>query len=110
MLTEKEIENAILDYLQTIKGMVAWKNQTTGLYDPVKKCFRPLRGKHSGKGSTDIIGCFRGRFIGIEVKRPKNFKLSDDQKAFIDKINMSGGIAFVAKSIEDVKKALENYL
>ena len=56
-------------------------------------------------GVPDIIGIFRGRFLGIEVKS-KAGRLTTAQKIFIDEINMAGGIAFVARSIDDVAEKL----
>lgn len=52
-------------------------------------------------GVPDIIGVYKGRFLGIEVKAAGGV-LSDHQKNFIDRINAEGGIAFVAKSLDDV--------
>jgi hypothetical protein len=104
---EKLVENAILKYLSTIPGMKAWKNQTTGIFDPIRKVYRPLKGRFSGRGSSDILACFQGRFIAIEVKRPKGGIVSLDQQRFIDEIKSSGGIAFVATSIDTVKETLK---
>jgi len=57
------------------------------------------------KGSSDIIGLFKGRFLAIEVKIPgKN--PTPEQKKFINNINKAGGIAFVARSADDVKNFL----
>ena len=103
-LTEKEIENAILDYLAFLPG-VYWKNNTVGVYDPVKKVHRKP-GKHHRNGVSDILGITNdGCFVAIEVKTKKG-RLSDNQKKFIEDINNNGGIAFVARSIEDVKSRL----
>ena len=62
-------------------------------------------GPMSIPGIPDIIGCFKGRFIGIEVKAP-NGVVSDYQKEFIDRINEAGGLAFVARSVDDVIEGL----
>lgn len=64
---------------------------------------------HGGLGSApglpDITGVKDGRGFWIEVKAPKG-RVSQAQQDFIDRINEAGGIAFVAKSIEDVIEAL----
>lgn len=65
---------------------------------------------HGGLGSApglpDITGCLSdGRGFWIEVKTEKG-RLSDNQVRFISNIQAAGGIAFVAKSIEDVIKHL----
>ena len=56
---------------------------------------------------SDIIGCIRktGRFLAIEVKRPGN-KGTPEQQQFIDIINQAGGLAFVARSVEEVERAI----
>lgn len=52
-------------------------------------------------GIPDIIGCFNGRFIAIEVKMPGS-KPTHRQALIIDRINQSGGIAIVAYNVEQV--------
>jgi hypothetical protein len=61
---------------------------------------------HGGLGSApglpDLTGCLKdGRAFWIEVKTPAG-RLSDHQVRFIKNIQDAGGIAFVARSIEDV--------
>ena len=61
----------------------------------------------SHAGNPDIITCFHGIFIGIEVKQPgKDATLL--QKAKIAAIRKAGGIAFVARSVEDVQIVLNH--
>ena len=50
-----------------------------------------------------------GRILCIEVKTATG-RLSEPQKLFLDNINERGGLAFVARSIEDVEKALHDYI
>lgn len=65
--------------------------------------------QHQGLGSTpgvpDIIGIWNGKMLGIEIKTARG-KVSERQQAFIDRINSAGGLAFVARSVEDVIKGL----
>lgn len=86
---EKAITHAIRGLLKTLR-VFHWK-------------------EHGGLGSTpgvpDIIGCYHGRMLGIEVKTDRG-RVSEHQQRFIDNINAAGGIAFVARSIEDVIKHL----
>lgn len=58
-------------------------------------------------GSSDLIGIQRGtgRFIAIEVKSARG-KLTPEQEAFLALIKNIGGIAIVARSVEDVAAAL----
>lgn len=60
----------------------------------------------SGAGSSDLVGFSNtGQFIAIEVKT-KTGRVSLDQQRFIDAVNAAGGLAFVARSAEDVRKHL----
>ncbi|MCF0223009.1 MAG: VRR-NUC domain-containing protein [Fibrobacter sp.] len=50
-------------------------------------------------GTLDFEGYDnKGRFLGIECKRPKGGRLSPEQKARIDDINQHGGTAGVVRS------------
>jgi hypothetical protein len=58
-------------------------------------------------GISDLIGICEGRFIAIEVKLPENKKGTTKlQDWFIDRINMCGGNAFVARSVEEAIRKL----
>lgn len=100
---EKDIENEILQYLKA-SGIFCWKNNSTGIFDPTKKCFR-RPGRYHMNGVSDILGIYKGKFLAIEVKGPKGV-LSPFQRAYIKLINEHGGIAFMARSIEDVNSKL----
>jgi len=88
--TEKDITASIRKYLNLV-GIFHWKN---------------WGGPMSTQGIPDILGCWKGRMIGIEVKTSKG-RLNEKQKAFIERINEEGGLAFVAQSVDDVIKNLD---
>jgi len=51
-------------------------------------------------GNPDIIGCYRGKFIAIEVKRPgKNLTPLQESKA--EQIKKAGGHFAVAHSLDE---------
>jgi len=118
--TEKQIENQILAYLG-IKRIFAFKNQSTGIFDPSKGSFRKLS-QYQIRGSADILGCVGGLFFACEVKKPSISKktgqiiprtqeelakkASPEQVEFINKIKDLGGIAFFADSLDVVKEQL----
>lgn len=60
-------------------------------------------------GLPDLIVCYRGKFIGIEVKMPGN-KPSARQKFVHDQIRRAGGIVVVAYSIDDVDTAMSELI
>jgi penicillin-binding protein-related factor A (putative recombinase) len=63
--------------------------------------WKQFGGPMSTPGIPDIIGCYKGRMIAIEVKAPKG-KVSPYQEQFIRQINEAGGLAFVARDIDTV--------
>lgn len=86
-MTEQAIQKKIVDYLSK-NGAYSVKTIAT----------------NSG-GTPDILCCFKGRFCAIEVKSPKG-KVSELQKWHIEQIKKAGGVAFVARSIDEVQIAL----
>ena len=53
----------------------------------------------------DIICCYKGRFLGLEVKLSTG-TLTELQKRAIDRINRAGGIASRVESVADVQKII----
>lgn len=61
-------------------------------------------------GVPDIIMCIKGYFIAIELKRPDGKgKLSDIQKAQMERIRKAGGRAVMVSSFEEFKKIIGEY-
>jgi Holliday junction resolvase len=56
--------------------------------------FYPVTGGYGGSGVPDIIGCYQGRFFGIECKAGKNKPTPLQEKNLTD-ISNNGGIAVV---------------
>lgn len=56
--------------------------------------FYPVTGGYGSSGVPDIIGCYGGKFFGIECKAGKN-KPTALQSKNIDHIRKCGGIAMV---------------
>lgn len=102
---EKIIENQIMHLLK-LMGIFAWKNNSVGVYDPIKKIYRKQNGTYHMNGVSDILCIIEGRFVAIEVKTPTG-KISPDQKMFILNVLKEGGVAFVARSRMDVFKNLQ---
>lgn len=102
-LLEKHIENQILGWLK-MRGILSFKIKSMGTFDPTKRVFRKPSPWYR-KGVSDILGIYNGKFLAIEVKSDTG-RLSLEQQSFQRDIITCGGIAFVARSIEDVKAAL----
>lgn len=89
-MREKNIENKIKSYLKS-KGAYYFKHHGN---------------QFSQVGVPDIIACYKGRFIGIEVKNETG-KTSPLQDVNLKMINKAGGIGIVARCVRDVEKVLE---
>jgi Holliday junction resolvase len=71
----------------------AWWVKTTGV---------------SKVGCPDLLVCYRGRFLAIEVKRSveSSYQLTPKQQHELRKIRKADGHAYVAYSEDDVKLVL----
>ena len=107
---EGEIDPGVAQYLE-LRGDLLWYRNNTGGFRPVSGGFV----KFGKKGSGDYIGCqarkmidgtIWGRFVSIELKRTKGGKVSDAQREFREDVIAHGGIAVVARSIDEVRTAL----
>lgn len=97
---------AIIGYLNTSKCW-AWRNNTIGVFDPVKKVFR--RNKHSLRGAADIIGLTqKGQFLSVELKTGKD-KMSIHQEYFREQITNHGGIYLCVKDFDDFLKQFSQH-
>jgi Holliday junction resolvase len=58
-------------------------------------------------GIPDILGCYRGRAVAIEVKTPAG-RLSVKQERFLAQWRKAGGYALVAQNVVEVKGLIES--
>lgn len=58
-------------------------------------------------GVPDVLACRDGAFVAIEVKAPTG-TVSKLQEYQIKKIKEAGGIAFVARSLDEVKTQIKD--
>ncbi len=106
MTPEKRIVNAIMGWLLFQRDCFAWINDSVGIYDAAKGIFRRNTSRYKIKGVSDILGIWKGKFLAIEVKT-KTGRISPEQAAFLQRVINHGGIAFVARSVEDVERHLK---
>lgn len=57
------------------------------------------------KGVLDIAACLKGRFVAVDAKTGKD-RLKPAQAKFAKAVERSGGIAFAAWSVDDVRDRL----
>ena len=100
---EKEIQKAILQFLK-IHPKVQWVARfNSGTFMDGDRYIR----SNSQDGMSDILGMLKGgRLFAIECKTAIG-KVQDNQQVFLDLINAGGGLAFVARSVDDVMLALK---
>ena len=69
--------------------------------------FSPVQNGMGRAGIPDIIGCYRGRFLGIECKAG-NGKTTALQDLELEKIRQAKGFAYVVNenNIQDLKELL----
>lgn len=91
--TGKTIQTEILNYIrQECKGMVV--------------AYKVIMGNE--RGIPDILCCVMGRFVALEVKGAGD-KLSEIQKAQMERINNANGKAYVVMSLQDFKNIIKEY-
>ena len=60
------------------------------------------------RGIPDIIGCYKGRFMGLELKVPdRRDKVTELQKQVLEEISQAGGIGQVVTSRGEVLQVLD---
>ena len=100
-ISEKHIQKAILDYLAYKK--ILHYRQNSGAFKTESGGYMRTA---SVSGLPDIVAIKDGLYIGLEVKTATG-KQSKEQKAIQDRITVAGGLYFIVRSVDDVKKIFE---
>lgn len=95
---EADILSLILIYVTSLPGSYFWR-QNTGVFNDEQG---RRRVRACPKGTPDIIGVLKGRFIVIEVKRGKGGVHTADQKNWQRNCERAGGLYILARSVSDV--------
>ena len=88
MPSEQDIQKKILDYLASIDAY-AIKVITS-----------------NRRGVADILACHKGQFYAIEVKTQQG-RVSPLQMWHRTRATEAGAVAFIARSLDDVKKKIK---
>ena len=108
-MKESVIQRLIIAWLKT-NDIFCWRNNSVGVYDETSKSFRSQVGVGALNGVSDILGVLNdGRLLAIEVKTQVGI-LSPAQSKFINAVNDRGGVAFVARSLDDAKTQLQRII
>jgi len=68
-----------------------------------KRCYSIKTILTNRSGCPDVISCYKGLFIALEVKNEKG-RVSELQKYHIEEIKKAGGVAAIVRSVKDVKE------
>jgi hypothetical protein len=96
---EKPLKEKIITILEE-RGAVVVPINNGGVFNPVTGKFFMHRNKRQ-KGVSDLLACYKGLFIAIEVKGMYN-KPSLDQAVFIQRVLDAGGDAIWTNNPEKV--------
>src|SRR5262249_45330158 len=98
---EGAVVRGCLDYLRTVRGWLAWRNNTGGR----KIGARFVRWGLVGSGDIFALLPPNGRFLSCECKRPAA-QPTVAQRVWADAVRRAGGLAVVAASVQELEAAL----
>lgn len=102
---ERDILASVLDYLAVRRDVAMFWRANSGAMkqgDEIQKRYVPFAYGRDAKGMSDVCGMLDGgTFFAIETKAFGK-KPTKDQQEFLDKVRSGGGLAIVARSIDDV--------
>lgn len=111
---ERDVQRSILAYL-SLAGVFAWRVNSGAARLPGRNGGTQLVRFNTAPGASDIHGVLpagsdpgaapAGRALFIEVKRPGG-KATPLQESFLAEARAKGAVAFVASSVEDVRRGL----
>lgn len=107
-MRESAYQTAILNYLLLLenqgKAYVIRNNSFGGFIQ--RRDGSVGRINNVKRGTPDLLLCYQGRFIGLEVKSPTG-RQSPDQKIAQKAIEKAGGIYLLVRGVDEVIAALE---
>jgi VRR-NUC domain len=108
LVLEADVQRAVLGLLLKHPAVAFAHRINTRVVDVAdaksKTGTRPMR--TAPKGHPDIKGMLKnGRALYVECKSSKG-QLTEEQATFLSLVNKHGGLAFVARSIDDVLRHL----
>lgn len=102
---ESAVLRACLSYL-AVRGIRAWRNNS-GLAMFAGKSGKPRPVRFGKQGQADILGYMPdGRFVAVECKASDG-KATPDQEEFLADVRRAGGVAILARSLDELIAGLE---
>lgn len=108
---EKELEDQIRLTLGKRSDCLLFRNPV-GMHKGLDEQGRTIAFRYGlCPGSSDLIGLGPGgRFVAIEVKRPGGGRVSQAQRLFLALIKKYGGLAGVARSVEEAEAIVDGHI
>ena len=100
-MSEQDIQSEVLVAISAIPGCLAWRANSGIAVTASRNIIRA-----NVKGCADILACYRGRFIAIEVKTAVG-RQSQQQRRFQAAVERAGGLYVLARSAADALAALQ---
>ena len=105
---ESGCQAEILDWLRA-NGAMAIRVNSGGRPWVDNKGRRRVFRMNDAAGCSDVVCCWRGRFLAIEVKRPggrTDPKRLAKQQSFAAAVERAGGIALTVESVKELEQDL----
>lgn len=96
-MSEGKLQDAIRLALGRVPGLVLWRNNCGSV---ATAAGGRIAFGVGNPGGADLIGCYRGRFIAMEVKTPDG-RQSPAQRDFQTCVEHNGGVYLMPRSPED---------
>lgn len=61
-------------------------------------------------GTSDLLVCYHGRFVAIELKGGSKYKITPSQTLFLKKVREAGGMSFMLQHSKEWREQLYEYL
>lgn len=108
-LKESQIQKQVINYLSLLEntGRLFFFRAGSGFIKISNTKGKDRFFKTGKAGCPDIVCCYKGYFLGLEIKTQKG-KQSNHQKNVQKRIEQNGGKYFIVRDINDVEYILEN--
>ena len=85
------------------KQIFSWRQNTQGRIGPGGRLIPAAK-----KGVPDILGCYKGHFFGVEIKKERE-ALLPEQQGFVRSVFLSGGKVFVCREFEAFRRDFDSW-
>jgi len=98
---ETRLQSQIMRALKGVPGLALWRNNAGA----IDRGGGVMMRFGLTKGAPDLIGIYRGRFVGLEIKT-RTGRVTAEQNVFLNTVRAYGGLAGVVRSLDDALRIL----